>query len=202
MTVVSLSEAMPWRYPALCALQFGEWLRQDLLAGVFEPPALDIDLAILLTKARQQSLALAGPAADRLFEPVPKEDFYSALADTLRQWNAPADWAGAERNVVLALARIWYSASTGRIAPKDAAAAWLLDRLPPSISRYCMRLGTPTSVACRIIWLLVQRRRRRLYASPEPRSPLCRPFPKQIIASERNEPPSSSCKKPSLACFG
>ncbi len=31
---------------------------------------------------------------------------------------------------MLALARIWYSASTGRIAPKDVAAAWLLDRLP------------------------------------------------------------------------
>jgi len=130
VTVISLGEVLPWRYPARRELQFGEWLREDLLAGVFEPPVLDIDLAILLSKARQHSLALTGPAADRLFEAVPKHDFYAALADTLRQWNAPEDWLGDERNVVLALARIWYSASTGRIAPKEVAAAWLLNRLP------------------------------------------------------------------------
>ncbi|MEK0360929.1 AadA family aminoglycoside 3''-O-nucleotidyltransferase [Pseudomonas sp. CBC3] len=130
VTVVSLSEVLPWRYPARRELQFGEWLREDLVAGVFEPPVLDIDLAILLSKTRQHSLALTGPAADRLFEAVPKQDFYAALADTLKQWKAPEDWAGDERNIVLALARIWYSASTGRIAPKEVAAAWLLDRLP------------------------------------------------------------------------
>ncbi|EGO3687847.1 DUF4111 domain-containing protein, partial [Escherichia coli] len=28
------------------------------------------------------------------------------------------------------LARIWYSASTGLIAPKDVAAAWVSERLP------------------------------------------------------------------------
>ncbi|WP_116276785.1 aminoglycoside adenylyltransferase domain-containing protein, partial [Klebsiella pneumoniae] len=35
-----------------------------------------------------------------------------------------------ECNIVLALARIWFSAATGRIAPKDVAAEWLLERLP------------------------------------------------------------------------
>ncbi|WP_350223570.1 aminoglycoside adenylyltransferase domain-containing protein, partial [Escherichia coli] len=33
-------------------------------------------------------------------------------------------------NSALALARIWYSASTGLIAPKDVAAAWVSERLP------------------------------------------------------------------------
>lgn len=51
-------------------------------------------------------------------------DFAQALLDTLGLWNQPADWQGDERNGVLALARIWFSASTGEIAPKDAAAAW------------------------------------------------------------------------------
>ncbi|MNV98944.1 Streptomycin 3''-adenylyltransferase [compost metagenome] len=31
---------------------------------------------------------------------------------------------------MLTLSRIWYSAQTGRIAPKDVAADWLLQRLP------------------------------------------------------------------------
>jgi streptomycin 3"-adenylyltransferase len=155
VTVVSLTDVVPWRYPARRALQFGEWLRQDLLAGVFEPPVLDIDLAILMTKTRQHSVALVGPMADRLFEPVPKEDFYAALADTVSQWNAPADWEGDERNVVLALARIWYSASTGQIAPKDVAAVWLLDRLPPEHqpvlheARHAYLSGLPDNLATR-----------------------------------------------------
>ncbi|KGB92435.1 hypothetical protein DM43_1243 [Burkholderia cepacia] len=40
------------------------------------------------------------------------------------------DWRGDACNVVLALARIWYSAATGGIASKDVAATWVLERLP------------------------------------------------------------------------
>jgi streptomycin 3"-adenylyltransferase len=130
VTVIARDEVVPWRYPARRELQFGEWLRADLRAGIFEQPTLDHDLAILLTKTRQHSMALAGPAATALFEPVPEGDFSRALADTIAQWNSESDWAGDERNVVLALARIWYSAATGRIAAKDVAATWVLERLP------------------------------------------------------------------------
>jgi len=130
VTVVVHSEVAPWRYPARRELQFGEWLRQDILAGAFEPPVLDIDLAILLTQVRQHSLALVGPEAAALFEPAPHDDFTKALRDSLKLWNSPPDWAGDERNIVLTLARIWYSAVTGQIASKDAAAGWLLERLP------------------------------------------------------------------------
>ena len=48
-------------------------------------------------------------------------------------WNVafdePKDWAGDERNIVLTLARIWYTGTTGQIASKDAAATWLLDHM-------------------------------------------------------------------------
>jgi hypothetical protein len=92
---------------------------------------LDIDLTILLTKARQHSIALVGPTAEELFGPVPEHDFFKVLADTLKQWNSGADWAGDERNIVLTVARIWYSAATGRIVPKDVVAAdWVLERVP------------------------------------------------------------------------
>ncbi len=130
VTVVVHNEVVPWRYPARRELQFGEWLRKDILAGIIQPAVLDIDLAILLTKARQHSLAVIGPAAEEFFEPVPEHDFFKVLADTLKQWNSEADWAGDERNIVLTLARIWYSAATGNIAPKDVAADWVLERLP------------------------------------------------------------------------
>jgi len=71
-----------------------------------------------------------GPPAAELFEPVPAADFAQALLDTVAQWNEAPDWVGDERNVVLALARIWFSAVTGGIASKDAAATWALERLP------------------------------------------------------------------------
>lgn len=130
VTVVSYGEVVPWRHPARRELQFGEWLREDLLSGRFEPPILDHDLAVLFTKIRQHSLSLMGAEAAVLFDPVPKRDFLEALSETLSLWVSPKDWAGDERNVLLTLARIWYSASTGQIAPKDVAATWLLERVP------------------------------------------------------------------------
>ncbi|ELM3687669.1 DUF4111 domain-containing protein, partial [Salmonella enterica subsp. enterica serovar 1,4,[5],12:i:-] len=74
--------------------------------------------------------ALVGPAAEELFDPVPEQDLFEALNETLTLWNSPPDWAGDERNVVLTLSRIWYSAVTGKIAPKDVAADWAMERLP------------------------------------------------------------------------
>lgn len=130
VTILAWNEVVPWRYPAKRELQFGEWLRQDILAGIFEPPVIDYDLAILLTKARQHSIALLGSPAALVFEPVPEGDFAKALLDTITQWNSDEDWKGEERNIVLALARVWYSAATNLIAPKDVAARWTLGRLP------------------------------------------------------------------------
>lgn len=129
VTVLTKSEVVPWRYPAKREMQFGEWLRENLKAGIYEPPMLDHDLAILLTKARQHSIALLGPSASELFDPVPRAHLIQALRDTVAQWNEPEDWAGDERNIVLALARIWYTAATGQIASKEAAGDWLLERV-------------------------------------------------------------------------
>ncbi|WP_076592711.1 AadA family aminoglycoside 3''-O-nucleotidyltransferase [Herminiimonas arsenitoxidans] len=130
VTVIAREEVIPWRYPARRELQFGEWLREELQAGIIEPAMLDHDLAILLTKARQHSVCLMGIPATEFFDPVPREDFAKALSDTIAQWNEASDWQGDEQTVVLALARIWFSVSTGKIAPKDIAAAWALERLP------------------------------------------------------------------------
>ena len=130
VTVVTCNELVPWRYPPRRELQFGEWLRDDLRAGIYEPPMPDHDLAILITKIRQRGIAVIGPPAVDLFDAVPKADFHAALADTIAQWQDEPDWQGDERNVVLALARIWYSASTGEIASKQRAAEWGLEQLP------------------------------------------------------------------------
>ncbi len=102
---------------------------------------IDIDLAILLTKAREHSVALVGPAAEEFFDPVPEQDLFEALRETLKLWNSQPDWAGDERNVVLTLSRIWYSAITGKIAPKDVAADWAKNAYLPSISPSYLKLS-------------------------------------------------------------
>ncbi|HEY9275017.1 aminoglycoside adenylyltransferase family protein [Achromobacter sp.] len=131
VTVLAREHIVPWRHPARRELQFGEWLRADLEAGVIEPPMTDPDLAILLTKARGHSISIIGPQADQVFEAVPREDLRRALLDTVAQWNSPEDWAGDEKHIILALARIWYTAVSGDIASKELAATWLLERLEP-----------------------------------------------------------------------
>src|SRR5690606_28925165 len=130
VTVLVHDDVRPWRYPAKRQMQFGEWLREDIEAGIFEPPTVDHDLAILLTQVRRCSLALYGPAARQFVDKVPAADVQRSLLDTLALWNADSDWEGDERNIVLALVRIWYTATTGDIASKEAAANWALERLP------------------------------------------------------------------------
>lgn len=77
------SDIVPWRYPARRELQFGEWQRKDILAGIFEPATTDSDLAILLTKTKQHSIVLAGSAAKDLFSSVPESDLFKALGLSL-----------------------------------------------------------------------------------------------------------------------
>lgn len=130
VTIIVRSDIVPWQYPPRRELQFGEWQRDEILAGTFEPATIDADLAILLTKVRQHGITLVGAPAESFFDPIPASDLFKTLADTLDLWNSPPDWKGDEKHVVLTLARIWYSAATGRIIPKDAAADWAMKRLP------------------------------------------------------------------------
>ncbi len=130
VTVLTLNAVRPWRYPPVREAQFGEWLRADLQAGRIEPAMADHDLAILITKARRHGVCLFGLPAAELFDPVPEADVIRALHDTVAQWNEADDWLGDECTVVLALARIWLTLSTGEIVAKDVAADWLLPRLP------------------------------------------------------------------------
>lgn len=133
VTVLTQEDVVPWRYPAKRQMQFGEWLRDDINARTFEPALMDHDLAILLTKVRRHSVALYGPAAHEFFDEIPVVDVQRSLLETLTLWTTEADWKGDERNIVLALVRIWYTAMTGEITSKVAAADWALQRLPREI---------------------------------------------------------------------
>lgn len=130
VTAVVRSQLVPWRYPPRREFQFGEWLRDDILAGRYEPAVEDPDVAILLTTVRQHCVVLYGLHAMDLFDDVPQKDLFRAFSDVLKLWEGPEDWAGDERNVLLTLARIWCSAVTGTIVPKHVAASWVAERVP------------------------------------------------------------------------
>ncbi|GAB3117684.1 aminoglycoside adenylyltransferase family protein [Streptomyces calidiresistens] len=99
---------------------YGEWLREELLAGRMPRPAEDPDLVILLATAHAAHHVLYGPPlGDVLVPPSPHRLRAASLAVTPA---LPAEIQGDERNVLLTLARVLVTLETGRIVPKDVAA--------------------------------------------------------------------------------
>jgi streptomycin 3"-adenylyltransferase len=91
-------------------------------------PTYHSDLAILIAQVRTNKMNLSGPIAAEVFEPVPMTDIRRAIKDSLP--HLIADTKGDERNVILTLARMWLTASTGEIKSKDMAAEWVIPQLP------------------------------------------------------------------------
>lgn len=129
LTVITLSDGVPWRFPPRAEFVYGEWLREEFEAGSVPEPARDPDLAIVLKQVIDSSWPLYGRPAETVLEPVPMTDIRRAIRDSLP--GLLAETAGDERNVVLTLARMWLTAATGDIAPKGVAAAWAEQQVPP-----------------------------------------------------------------------
>lgn len=128
LTVITVSDVVPWQFPPRAEFIYGEWLREAFEAGYVPEPVRDPDLAIVLKKVIDSSLPLQGADAASLFQLVPLTDISVAIRDSLP--NLLAETAGDERNVVLTLARMWLTAATGDIAPKDVAAQWAEKQAP------------------------------------------------------------------------
>ena len=129
LTVAALPELRPWRFPPRMELQYGDWLREEFARGEVEPEREENpDLAILLAMTRERGEPVFGPPAAELLDPVPADDLERAMTSAID--DVFNDLDGDTRNMLLTLARIWCTTSTGEIRSKDAAAAWALERLP------------------------------------------------------------------------
>jgi len=150
VTLVRRDDVVPWRYPPTQAFAYGEWLRAAYEAGAGPASAPHPDLAIALAQARAIGVALQGPHPRELLDPVPEADLRRALRDALPA--LLADLYGDERNVLLTLARMWHTATTGAFVPKDAAAAWAAARLPAEAAGWLELAGRAYVGACDDDW--------------------------------------------------
>lgn len=115
-------------YPPRSEFIYGEWMRHKFEAGEIPEPVWDPDLTLVLAQARQDALPLIGPQANDLLPAMPKSLIQQAIRDSLP--NLCASLLGDERNVLLTLARMWRTASTGDFVTKDVAAEWAATQLP------------------------------------------------------------------------
>lgn len=128
VTVVLQEMVKPWRPHQEREFQYGEWLRGDYEAGLIPEPQPDHDLAPLSATVLTASVALVGPPAQDLIDPVPHEELVASMREAVPSLLADLDTDPT--NVVLTLARMWHTKDSGTIVSKDEAAAWTLDRLP------------------------------------------------------------------------
>ncbi|MCV2393584.1 DUF4111 domain-containing protein [Actinotalea sp. M2MS4P-6] len=127
LSVVSLPDVLPWRYPPVCDLAYGEWLRAQIVGGRLPARHQAPDLAVQITVARRSGSALHGPSAEQVLDPVPPGDLRRAMLTGVP--GLLDDLRGDERNVLLTLARIVVTLETGEIVPKDVAAGLVAPRL-------------------------------------------------------------------------
>lgn len=114
-------------YPARAEFVFGEWLRDAFEAGETPMPQHDPEFTLVLAQARQEAIPLFGPGANELLPEVPEQVVREAMRDLL-----PALLNAVNqdtRNVLLTLARMWRTATSGAFASKNDAAIWALPEL-------------------------------------------------------------------------
>lgn len=127
VTVINQIDVVPWQFPPKFEFMYGEWLREQFEKGEIPGATFDPDLALLLAQLERNSINLFGPKAGEVLEPIPWIDIQRAMRDSLPGLITAAK--GDERNVILTLARMWFTAVTGQFSSKDMAADWAIPQL-------------------------------------------------------------------------
>ncbi|MEH6718871.1 MAG: aminoglycoside adenylyltransferase domain-containing protein [Aurantimonas endophytica] len=114
-------------YPARTEFVYGEWLRDALQGGANTEAAASPEFTLLLAQAREEAVALIGPDITDLVPAIPFTVIRRAIGDLLPELIETVE--GDERNVLLTLARMWRTATTGQFVSKHEAANWAASQL-------------------------------------------------------------------------
>ncbi len=126
--VFLLSDLSENGFPARAEFTYGEWLRDAFEAGDMPMPTRHPECTLVLAQAHREAVALIGPCASELLPEISPQHVRQAMAEALP--TVLGALRGDERNVLLALAGLWRTASTGEFVRKDAAAAWAIPHMP------------------------------------------------------------------------
>lgn len=114
-------------FPARADFVYGEWLRDSFEAGEVPLPNSDAEYTLVLAQAYSEAFSLYGPAAQILLPQITSEHIKGAMRILLP--SLVDGLHGDERNVLLTLARMLYTATTGQLTSKDRAAFWAMSFL-------------------------------------------------------------------------
>lgn len=128
VTLVNGKALFSSRFPLKCEYMYGEWLRERIDGGYVPGAFFDPDMTVILWQVRQNGVPLMGKAPESVLPPVSEADVRKAIKLSLPM--LIEGMRGDERNVLLTLARMWFTSVTGELCPKDVAADWAVPRLP------------------------------------------------------------------------
>lgn len=114
-------------FPARAEFVYGEWLRDGFDSGEISSPAQDPEFTLILAQAGQQAIPLFGPKIGTFLPTIPRAVIHRAMRDLLP--SLLDGLQGDTRNVLLTLARMWWTASNSTFTSKDRAALWAIPRL-------------------------------------------------------------------------
>ena len=137
LATVVQDDVVPWAYPAVCDFRYGDWLREEIAAGLLPEATPSPGLAVELAQVLTGDHPLLGPPPAELLDPVPADDLGRGGRDDIPE--LLADLTTDARNVVLTLARVWLTSATGEVRPKDEAATWALGPAGPLWSSAVVR---------------------------------------------------------------
>lgn len=120
--IVRLADLERIPYPARAEFIYGEWLRGPLEGGAVPKAEASPEFTLLLAQARREAVPLVGPSIADMVPNIPSDIIRRAIGDLLPELVASVE--GDERNVLLTLARMWRTLTTGQFVSKDAAADW------------------------------------------------------------------------------
>lgn len=121
-------ELFQHNFPVQAEFIYGEWLRDNFEAGELPTTTRDPENTLILAQARKQSIKLLGMESSALLPDISIMEIRQAMYEAIP--NLFLGLHGDERNVLLTLARMWYTATTAEFVTKDAAAHWVIPKLP------------------------------------------------------------------------